>query len=179
MQFGSRARRAFWWTVVTSLVPDCILAGAATVALDGGLLLFLGGVLGLQIFHLVRSILARLVDWLIFLLHGRRQMSRHLADYLRENSYPEPEPYEDSAESYLARLVEDKKVPSRTRLLAAAEVGTLMAWRTLRRYGIANRLELAYEDALQEYKRSFPPRPAVADDGILLDDFDEDDGEEA
>jgi hypothetical protein len=53
------------------------------------------------------------------------------------------QPYGDSRESYLARVVEDKKVPSRTRLLAAAEVGSLAAWRTLRQYGIANRLELA------------------------------------
>ena len=105
-------------------------------------------------------------------------MSRHLADYLRENTYPEPQPYEDSAESYLARVVEDKKVPSRTRLLAAAEVGTLAAWRTLRQYSIANRLELAYEDALQEYKRSFTPKTAAGDKDIAFDDFEEDEDDE-
>lgn len=152
------------------LVPDCILAGAAAVVLEGGPLLFLGVVVGLQLFHFLRSIVARLVDWLVFLLHGRKQMSRHLLDYLRENGYPEPQPYEDSAESYLARVVEDKTVPSTTRLLAAAEVGALSAWRTLRQYAIANRLEQAYEDALQQYKRSFPAKTPLGVDDIPLDE---------
>jgi hypothetical protein len=174
MQFGSKARRAFWWTLLTMLVPDCILAAGAALAFDMGLLGFGAGVVALQVFHFVRWILARIVDWAVFSVHGRKQMSRHLADYLRENRYPEPQPYEDSAESYLARVVEDRKVPSLTRLLAAAEVGTLTGWRTLRQYGIANRLEAAYEDALQEYKRSFPPKEPTSQDDIAFDDPDED-----
>lgn len=142
----------------------------AAVFFDGGVLLFVGIVVGLQVFWAVRWILGRIVDALVFAFTGRRQMARFLVDYLRENGYPEPQEYEDSAEGYLARVVDDTKLPMKIRLKAAVELGTLATWRNLWQRGTANRIEIAYEDALVEYKRSFSPGKAV--EGVVNADED-------
>jgi hypothetical protein len=161
--FGSKARRALWWNILIGTIPDCIIAVVAAVFFDGGVLLFVGIVVGLQVFWNVRWILGRIIDALVFALSGRRTMSSFLVDYLRENGFPEPQQYEDSAEGYLARVADDAKISTKIRLKAAAELGTLAAWRNLWQRGTANRLEVAYEDALVEYKRSFPPGKPLED----------------
>lgn len=87
MQFGSKTRRAFLWTLLTMLVPDCVLAGAAAITLDGGILGLAGGVVALQVFHFVRWILVRVVDWAVFALQPGRVrgvvVRRGLSAYVR------------------------------------------------------------------------------------------------
>ena len=111
------------------------------------------------------------MDWFLFVIHGRKRMTRHLADYLRENRYPEPGEYEESVESYLTGVARSKALPAKLRLAAAAELGTLGAWHNLAQYGLASRLKIAYEDAIQQHKRAFPP-------GSAPQEVDEERGEE-
>ncbi len=172
MQFGSSVGRGFWWTVALRFIPSIIVAAGFSIALDGGLPYFFAGILILEGLGLVAWILNGLVDRLIFALHGRSYMSRHLAGYLRENSFPEPDSFENSVDSYLHRTMEDKKVSPQTRLGAAIEVGSLATWHLLNKSG-AKRMELAYEDALHDYKRQFPPKEAINKGDIDFDDSDE------
>src|SRR5690349_19282920 len=101
MQFESKQKRTLWLNLVFGFVPD-VLISIVIAALGGGIAGFFFTLLGLQVIYVLVWAKKSVWDWTLFKFNGRQMAVMHIADYLRQNQYPEPNDYEKSAESYLA-----------------------------------------------------------------------------
>jgi len=158
MQFGSKQKRNIVSAVLLGMVPDVVIAVVAAAWTDSGVFGFFVTLIGLQIVYL--SIWAKnaIWAWLVFLFRGRRQMSGYLFDYLRTNAFPEPGDYHDDVESYFQGVMDNERAPAELRIKAAVEINSLNLFRMLNKMGLLFQTLMAYEDALQRYKRSFPAK---------------------
>jgi len=158
MQFGSKQKRNLISGSVLSIVPDTLIALVAASWTDSRLLGFVVTLVGLQVLYLLIWVKNAIWGWLLFWMRGRKQMTAHLLDYLRSNSYPEPDEYQDDAESYFQSIASNEQLSVDLRMKASAELGSFNALRLAGRMGFLLQTFLACEDAIQQYKASFPPR---------------------
>jgi len=158
MQFGSKIKRNIITNGILGLVPDALIAVVAAFATDSGILGFFAVLIGLQILYLLIWAKNAIWGWLLFWARGRKQLVAHLLDFMRANRFPEPEEYQDDVQDYLGKTISDEQQPVDVRLKAAAEVGSLNALRLTGQGSQFLKTNLAYEDAIQRYKRDFHRR---------------------
>jgi hypothetical protein len=79
------------------------------------------------------------------------------ASQLRADRYPEPDEYHGDVEDYFKAVTCNEREPVEVRLKAANALGALDALRGSGQATLFLQINLAYEDAIQRYKRSFPP----------------------
>lgn len=164
MQFRSEQTRSIWINATLGSAIDAAVAyGISNIWGNGELAATALIFLAMQAIYLAIWFKRTVVMWLHFLLIGRRKMRRHMGDFLRENGFPEPEPYYDSVDDYLSRIVQDDRLKADTRIKAAAELATINALPVFGLVQFSLQLRMAFEDAIKRYKRSFPQ--GSTDDG--------------
>jgi hypothetical protein len=155
MLIESKVQRRFWVNSLLGLIPDAVIAVILAGATETGLLGFLATNVGLQVLYGLLWAKTSVWGWIMFSLWGRKQIARQLADYLRENGYPDPGESQSSVDGYLNSVLNDETLPIVVRLKAAGELGSMSA-PMFQGFQAALRLHMAYEDALEEHKRTFP-----------------------
>lgn len=159
MQFQSAKIRSMWASFALGVGIDLSFAYGisyiwGTGDLANALLIF--GVM--QAVYLVLWLKRTAVIWLFFFFGWRNKMSGHLDDFLRENSFPEPDQEYDSVSDYLARAMNNERLRPSVRIKAATELATLAMLPQFGLVQMALQLNLAFEDGLKRFKRSFPAR---------------------
>jgi hypothetical protein len=155
MQFESRIKRKLIFQIVLGSLPDIAFAVFVVWWFKGDFWLFLMAFFGLQLVYLLAWVVRSTFTWIHFYLFGRKEASRYLCDYLHQNKYPAPRDYEDSVEAYLGAVVDNNSLDISTRLKAAFELGTFHGWNAQSQLQHSLRMKLAFEDAIDEYKRAF------------------------
>lgn len=158
MQFGSRQKRNLISGAVLGLVPDILIAIVAASMTDSGLMGFFVTLIGLQVLYFLIWAKNAIWAWLLFWLRGRKQMTEHFLDYLRSNAFPEPDEYQDNVEGYFEGVMGNEQQPTDLRLKAAVELGSFNVLRLTGRHSLLLQTFLAFEDAIQRYKRTFPAK---------------------
>lgn len=158
MQFESKLKRTFWFNSILGLIPDIFISVALSVVFDGGLVGFFFSLVGLQVLYLLIWIKNSIWTWLLFQFSGRKILANTLADYFRENSYPEPNNFEESVEEYFSNIVLGEDNPVELRLKASASLATINFFARQNQMQDHMRLLMVYEDALESYKKTFPSK---------------------
>jgi hypothetical protein len=172
MQFGSKLKRNILTNAILGLVPDVLISGVAASMTESGFMGFFAVLVGLQVLYLLAWARKTIWAWLFFWVRGRKQLADHALDYLRSNRYPEPDEYHADVGDYFGGIIDNERQAVGVRVRAANELGAVNA---LRNYGHVTQfllVNLAYEDAIQRYKRSFPPgsiKDVQADGGDLFE----------
>lgn len=154
MQFESKLKRTYWLNLFLGLIPDTLIAIGLTAIFDGGVLGFLGIIVGIQLLYLTIWLKDTAWSWIVFASLGRKQLSALLHDHLAARKFPEPSDYQRSIEGYFGDIASDADEQVDVRLAAAAELGALSYPASQGRLQESIRTSIAYEDALTAYKRS-------------------------
>src|SRR5437016_5651728 len=128
MIFKSQLRRQAILNFVLMWIPGIIIAGVGASYFNAGFIEFLVVLAGLCALGLVYWILHSLVQWLAFIILGRRMSRRYIYDYLIMHQYPAPNDDELSAEEYFLSVVKNRELDPEIRIKAAAEVGAFAAY---------------------------------------------------
>jgi hypothetical protein len=100
-------------------------------------------------------------------MRGRKAMADAMVDTLRTNQFPEPDEYHDNVDDYFDEVIADERHPIEVRINAATLRGERNGLR-LAKMQLFFQMDRAFTDAIQRYKRSFPPdnrqEDAQADD---------------
>lgn len=155
MQFESKQKRTFWLNAALGFVPDALISAALAAALDGGVPGFIFALIGLQFLYFLILVKNSIWAWALFKLNGRKNLVSHITDYLHKNKYPEPDDYEKSADGYLSTVLADDSQPVDVRLKAAASLAEMNLMSTQGQLQNHMRLSMAYEEALENHKKSF------------------------
>lgn len=158
MQFESRTRRVFWTNVASGLVPDIIISASVGWATESGVLGAIFSFLGLQLLYVLLLLKTVGWAWLMFWLSGRKFQSAALLNMLRSSRIPEPRDFETSPGGYLDYIASEPTFPLETRLAAAENKGALNILPQVGRFNLSVQTAIAFEDAIQEYKRDFQRR---------------------
>lgn len=152
MKFASRDKRDFWITSTLNLIPDLVIAFIISKSLSAGFLGFILIFFSIQLLYLLIWIKQSIWNWLIFFISWRKKLKNSILDSLNENNFPNPGTHENSIDSYLNSVVENKEVPIETRLKAATQLGALNSF--IGQGNIQNyiRISMACEDAVEQYK---------------------------
>jgi predicted RNA-binding protein with RPS1 domain len=173
MQFGSKIKRNIFLGSIIGLVPDALIAWVAASMTESGVIGFFAVLVGLQIVYLLVWSRKAIWAWLMFwLFRGRKKMADHLFEYLRSNGFPEPGEYQDDVDDYLGSVMGNEKVSVDVRLKAAGEMGALNGFRLSGQGTRTLQTVLAFEDAIQRYKRTFPPRGSKDTQNVQSDELD-------
>jgi hypothetical protein len=156
VQFESKQRRVFWMNAALGLVPDTVISLLLSYALSGGVVGFFAVLVGIQMLYFVIWLKKSIWTWTIFKLNGRKHLISNLIDYLRTNKFPEPEDYEKSAEGYFSSVLSNEDQSIDVRLKASASLAELNFLTKSGQVQHFIRLTMAYEEALESYKKSFP-----------------------
>jgi hypothetical protein len=155
----SKINRSLATNALIALVPDVLIAWAATSITDNGVVGFFGVLIGLQCLYLLLWLKVFVWGWLLFWISGRRKMSAHMETFLVQNRFPRPPKFVAGIADYLSRVANDKKEVGPVRVAAAIEVGTLNGVKLAGKYSMGFQLQLAFEDALERYAKRFPSAP--------------------
>jgi hypothetical protein len=159
MQFNSKRNRSVWSMGLLGAIPDLAIAIFVAVVLHGGFPGFFATLIGLQVLYLAIWLKNSVWSWMVFSYSGRKKSALLLFDYFRENGYPEPDDYEKSADGYFESVANNERLPAAVRLKAASELGVIHFLDNSCEVQQSMRLAMAYEDALEEFKRSFSRAP--------------------
>jgi hypothetical protein len=158
VQIQSKQARGVTANALLGFVPDILVGWAGAHFFDVGLLGFIGILIALQCLYFLIWLKNCAWGWLLFAIWGRKKMANHLEDFLYKNQFPQPPEIVDGIDGYLAEISNDNKIHPAMRVKAATELGTMAGIRTAGRISMALQLHFAFEDALEEYSRRFPPR---------------------
>ncbi len=155
MQFESKLKRRVWFELALGLIPDAVVAALLVVIFGGGFVSFIATIVGLQVVYFLIWLKDTAWSWLQFVLVGRKRDASTLLDHLVTRSYPEPSDYEQSISGYFERIASDDEEEVIMRLAASVELGAINYSVAQGRIQEGLRLSMAYEDALEAYKRRF------------------------
>lgn len=158
MQFESKAERNFWTKSLLGLIPDLVIAFVVAYLTDSGIIGFIAVLVAVQILYIMIWLKNLLWSWLAFWLGGRKTLASHLLNYLRDHEYPKPARHYGNVEDYFLAVAEDESQPVELRLKAAKEFGSMEMIRQSLQMGRYMQTNMAYEDAIEQYERSFAPR---------------------
>jgi hypothetical protein len=158
VQIQSKQERGILANSMRNLIPDILLAWAGAYLFDLGFPGFFGIIVGLQCVYFVIWLKNFVWGWLLFWLSGRKKMASHLENYLYKNRFPQPPEFVGGIDDYFSQVANDQSIQCALRVKAAIELGTLAGIKTAGRISMGMQLHFAYEDALEEYSRRFPPR---------------------
>lgn len=153
-----QAERSLIANSLRNLIPDILIAWAGAYASDSGILGFFGIIIGLQCIYFFIWLKTFLWSWLLFWTTGRKKMATLFEDFLYKNRFPQPPEYVGVIDDYFSQVANDSKMHPALRVKAAIELGTMAGIKTAGRHSMGMQLHLAYEDALEEFSRRFPPR---------------------
>jgi len=158
VQIQSKQERGVLANGLRNFIPDILLAWAGAYLFDIGFLGFIGILIALQCIYFVIWLKTFLWGWFLFWFSGRKKMANHLEDYVYKNRFPQPPEFVGDIDDYFSEVANDQRVQCALRVKAAIELGTMAGIKTAGRISMGMQLHFAYEDALEEYSRRFPPR---------------------
>lgn len=153
MQFESNIKRNYLLNAFLSLIPDFAISFAIAYFTESGALGFLFSIIGLQCLYFLIWLKNTIWQWLFFTFRGRRLMVQHIEDVLKASSFPAPNEYEPSVSGYLNSIVENDELEPVIRMKAAAEIGSMNYLVACQRIQESLRLNMAYEEAIENYKK--------------------------
>lgn len=152
MQFESNIKRNYWLNAFLGLIPDAAISVGIAYFTDSGALGFLFSMIGLQCLYFLIWLKNTIWQWLFFKYRGRKLMVQHIENVLKASNFPAPDEYETSVEGYLNNIVENDELETVIRIKAAAEIGAMNYPVAYQRIQESLRLNMAYEEALENYK---------------------------
>lgn len=152
MRFESKLKRNYLINVAIATIPDIAIAIILAIVFNGGFLGFLAIYFGLQVLYFAIWTKNTVFGWAHFRLAGRKQMTKHLLDFLLENKFPDPGDQQVSVEDYFYTIVNDEALPVEMRVRATHEIATMNTYRTLGQIQQLLRINIAYEDAIEQYR---------------------------
>jgi hypothetical protein len=157
MQIQSKIERAFWIRTLLSIIPDALIGVVISYATDSNLIVaVIATVIGLQILGLVLLAKNILWNWIVFRLSGERETLRNDAfEFLRKNKFPEPNEYLHDPDTYFQAVMDNARFPCDQRIKAAIELATSQC---MAKFQGKIRIAMAWENAIERYKQTFPPR---------------------
>lgn len=158
MVIGSRQKRGFWANAAINGLPDIAIAAALAYFTDGAVSDFFLWYLVLQAMYFMVWLRRALWFWIRFWAGGRKQWAQAILDNVLSKGYPLPDDYINDADDYLKETMENATLPAETRLDAAMNLGAIIVSRQLFQVSLALQSQMAFEDALQEHKRSLPAK---------------------
>jgi len=96
-----KKNREIWVNAVVNGLPDVVIAGIVILIFDGGFLLFIGVLFGLQVVYLAVWLKNSIWLWVRYAVKDKKLIAGRLLDFLIENKFPKPDQLVDSAEEYL------------------------------------------------------------------------------
>lgn len=160
MIFRSQLRRQAMMNWILMCVPDIIVAAVISWFMDGGIPGFGIAFVALFALGIVYWIIRSIVMWVAWSLVGRRFAEQHFLDYLVENGYPRPRPYETSPQEYFVYVMDNTDLDSKLRIKAAIEVGTFAAYSGALEWQRLAKVNGAAESAIEAYCRRVAPSVA-------------------
>ena len=158
VQIQSKQERGLIADSLRNFVPDILVSWAGAYLFNLGFPGFFGILICLQCLYLGIWIKNLIWMWLLFWLSGRKKLASHLEDFLYKNRFPQPPEFVGDIDDYLSQVANNQMVQCALRVKAAIELGTMVGIKTAGRYSLLMQLHYAFEDALEEYSRRFPPR---------------------
>lgn len=155
MQFESRIKRNYLLNIALSFIPEILISWLIAYVFETGVSGFFITLIGLQLLYILIWLKCSLWDWTLFSFKGRGETSEYFYNILKSNKYPEPEEFYGSAKDYLGHTVNEDKNPIETRLKCAETLGFLDAFAHAGLIQAAIRINMAFEDAIERYKKSF------------------------
>jgi hypothetical protein len=157
MQFGTSQRRSLWTRAAAGTAFDVIVALViATIMgshdLFGTAMIFLA----IQAIYFFMWVKRTTVLWGWFVLGGRKRLGQHMADFLREVGFPRPANYYLSPSDYLEETAANEGLKASVRIAAASELSSLNTIRQIGLIQLGIQSNLAWEDAIKIFRRSFP-----------------------
>ena len=153
MIFRSQLRRQEMMNWLLMFVPDIIVAAVISWFMDSGILGFGIAFVALFALGIVYWIIRSIAMWAAWSLVGRRFAEQHYLDYLVENGYPPPRPYETSPQEYFVYVMDNADLAPELRIKAAIEVGTLAAYSGALDWQRLAKVNAAAESAIAAYYR--------------------------
>ena len=150
--FKSQLRRQAILNCFLMWIPGIIIAGVGSSYFNAGFIEFLAVMAGLFALGIVYWILHSLVQWLAFIIFGRRVSRRYIYDYLIMNQYPAPNDDEPSAEEYFLSVVKNRELDPELRIKAAAEVGAFAAYTGAFERQRLSKISQAAKRAIKDYR---------------------------
>jgi hypothetical protein len=166
------AIRASLLSFLVGIVPDVLIAVVAAYVTQSGVKGFFVVLVGLQALYLLVWARKSIWSWLLFWMRGRRLMADAMVDTLRTNRFPEPDEYHENVDDYFEEVMSNDRLPDKVRLNAATLLGERNGER-LAKMQLFIQMDRAFTDAIQRFKRSFPPgasddiSEAQADDELV------------
>jgi hypothetical protein len=158
VQIRKQQERSFLAAAAINSIPDIAIGIIGSAFIDGGIIAFLAIYFGLQAVYFVLWLKRVVWGWLLYWLRTRKELEAHLENYLYQQRFPRPPEFVGGIEDYLGGVADDAKVHPQVRVKAAVELGVLTGIRAAGNYLYTMQLSLAFEKALQQYERRFPPR---------------------
>ena len=155
MQIEDRNQRKLWTNTLLGLIPDAAIGMGVASLTSTGTLGFLGTFVGLQLLYFVIWIKNSVWAWLTFWISTRKQIAGRALDYLTKHEFPEPGDYIKNAAKYFEEVADNDRLPCKTRLMAASQCGVFANTQRLGKFQHHVRLRMAFEDAIEQYKRLF------------------------
>jgi hypothetical protein len=140
-----------------SIIPDALIGVVISYATDSNLVLaVIATVIGLQILALAFWAKNILWNWIVFRLSDERQTLRDQSfEFLRKNRFSEPDEYLHDVDTYFKSVMDNARLPCDQRIKAAIELTTSQC---LAKFQGKIRVAMAWENAIERYKQTFPPR---------------------
>jgi len=154
MQFQSRIIKNTILSMFVGSLPDVLFSILAAWYINEGYLWAVVIYFGLQALYFAVWAVRSVFTWAFFLLSGRKKLSTFFCDFLHQNKFPMPGEYEKSPEEYLASVAQNDELGIEAKLKAVHELGSLNMAKSLGQYQYLFRITLAFEDAIEEYRRS-------------------------
>lgn len=114
--------------------------------------------LGIYVVYFLLWLKKTLWEWLLFYLKERNEIKAFYLDHFKKCNYPEPDEYINSGSDYILEVSEDKSNDAELRVAAAAISGMLSGMRLLGHFQRFLRVSFSIDDAIEEYKKTFPPK---------------------
>jgi hypothetical protein len=145
--------RAHVLGIVLGSVPDLFVSWAAMRLTDTGWSGFFIALVALQAIYLFFWLKTALWSWLVFWIHGKRQVAAYLESWFIENHFPVPDKYTADLDDYLSEISNNEALDATMRTKAALELGALNGFKGARKFSMFLQMNVAGGVAMKRYAR--------------------------
>lgn len=107
-------------------------------------------------------------EWMLFYFGGREEIKNTIFQFLKDNNFPEPDIYTDSAQDYFEEIANNEELSTELRVKAALQLGAISTVSQLGKFHRSIRLMLGMKDALIKFRKSFNNKTVSESDSIRV-----------
>lgn len=157
MQIKSKMKRSFIANILLGFVPEIVTAAIIAAFIDDGIENFFIVLLAMYAVYFLIWVKETIWEWILF-VKQRKILSDQYLELFKKNNYPEPDDYIDTGSDWLLGIAENQKYPANLRVTAAGESAVLATLRVQGNVQRFLRASMALDDAIEAYKKTFPPK---------------------